>query len=181
MIHLLLAHALAGESGFLGLAAVMPADVSDVTLVAEVSNSPPVLFVDDGSLGMDNPRDGEWWALVKPQGLTTPVVISGVVDGAPVAMDLEIATPRVWDSPVYVTTFRVDEGPDGWALQRILTPPMIDRATQKRTGAGLADQSWATGWSARGLYALWGVFVLALVCTAVLRSALRAQGSDGTR
>ena len=155
----------------------MPADVEDVTLVAAAGPVPPTLFVDDGSVAMDNPRDGEWWALMRPQGLSTPVTISGVIDGDPVSMDVEIPTPRVWDSPVYVTTFRLHEEEEGWELDRILTPPMAEKAS-KRTGAGVGDQSWATGWSARGLYILWGGFVLALACTAVIRAGvLRAQGT----
>ncbi|MCP4919215.1 MAG: hypothetical protein GY913_20130 [Proteobacteria bacterium] len=174
MILALLSIVHADPMRFIGVSLVAPAG-EEAALVAASGPGEPVMFVDDGSVAMDHAGDGEYWALVKAEGSSTPIRIQGVIGNTPLEVEVDIATPAAWDSPVHVVTYRAEAVAGAWELTRVLTAPMRP-PPEDATGAGAGALAVEGGWSAAGLFLIWGVFLVALLVTAVLRASLLEAG-----
>jgi hypothetical protein len=165
-----------GTPGTIGVAVVFPPDIEDVRMVAQVEGQQPVLFTNDGSFSMDLYGDGEWWAVVNPAPGVNVLRISGRADGTRVWHTETLTVPAVWMSRTYPVTLMAETSPSGWTLTRAMTAVLPELTAP--TGAGVGTQAEQVGLSARMLYLLWGLLILTLTCTAVLRGAILRVRED---
>ena len=155
----------------LGVAVVMPAGTEKVRLVAQRSDeSESVAFTDDGSLVLDHPGDGEWWALLNPSMRSTTVHISGVADGQRVWHTETITVPFAWQQSTYPVTLIASRDGDEWTLVRSLTAVMPEPAPV--TGSGLSERSERAGIPAPIFYLGFAFICFLLAATASLRAAI---------
>ncbi len=161
-------------TGMLGVAVVMPAGTQRTRLVAQrADQSDGVAFTDDGSLVLDMPGDGEWWALLNPSMGSTTVHVSGVADGQRVWHTETITVPRAWQQSNYPVTLLATRGADGWTLRRSLAAVMPEPAPT--SGSGLSSRSERAGIPAPVFYLGFAFIAFLLAATGALRSAILAS------
>ena len=163
------------NEGMLGLAVVFPSGTDDVFLVARNHQlGDAILLTDDGSVTVDLPADGEFWALVTPTPGTNLVEISGTVGGTEVWHEESIELPAAWMATTYpVTLLAIQEGGE-WRFERTLFGSLP--TMEGPTGAGMSGKAEQLGLKAATLYLTWGLLILVLVASALVRSSvLRAR------
>ena len=163
------------NEGMLGLAVVFPSGTDDVFLVARNHQlGDAILLTDDGSVTVDLPADGEFWALVTPTPGTNLVEISGTVGGTEVWHEESIELPAAWMATTYpVTLLAIQEGGE-WRFERTLFGSLP--TMEGPTGAGMSGKAEQLGLTAATLYLTWGLLILVLVASALVRSSvLRAR------
>jgi hypothetical protein len=163
------------NEGMLGLAVVFPSGTDDVFLVARNHQlGDAILLTDDGSVTVDLPADGEFWALVTPTPGTNLVEISGTVGGTEVWHEEAIELPAAWMATTYpVTLLAIQEGGE-WRFERTLFGSLP--TMEGPTGAGMSGKAEQLGLTASTLYLTWGLLILVLVASALVRSSvLRAR------
>jgi hypothetical protein len=163
------------NEGMLGLAVVFPSGTDDVFLVARNHQlGDAILLTDDGSVTVDLPADGEFWALVTPTPGTNLVEISGTVGGTEVWHEESIELPAAWMATTYpVTLLAIQEGGE-WRFERTLFGSLP--TMEGPTGAGMSGKAEQLGLTASTLYLTWGLLILVLVSSALVRSSvLRAR------
>lgn len=172
------------REGELGVALVVPPGVQSVRLTARMAESQEgpgaaSFFTDDGSVGIDRPRDGEWWALLPQPRNETVVLVAGTLDGVPLYHSEKVRIPRGWNSATYPLTLVLSDDPEtgGYVAERALmgSLPLQD---QSRTGAGMSDIAQRVGLSPAELFAWFALFAalfggVATIRGAVLRAPLR--------
>jgi hypothetical protein len=155
----------------LGLAIVFPSGTEDIFLVARNHQlGDPILMTDDGSINIDLPEDGEYWALVTPTPGTNLVEVSGTVGEAEIWHEEAIELPAAWMATTYpVTLLAIQEGGE-WRFERALfgSLPRLEGPT----GAGMSGKAEQLGLTAATLYLCWGFLILMLVGAAVVRSSV---------
>jgi len=159
----------------LGLALVMPPGTDNVTVVAQRSDQQEgVAFTDDGSIALDMPGDGEWWALLNPTPGATTVHVSGLADGKRIWHTEQITVPSAWRESTYPITLLASLDGEEWALTRTLTAVMPEPAP--KSGSGISEQAARAGIPAPIFYLGLAILMTILALTASLRSAiLRAR------